>query len=313
MRRIVLVSQFRRQRLIPFRVAPPGNTFPSVPQILLPEKVQLPLLYWRIPLQSAANILPLLIGVDLGKEVQYLLVRGVAQSPQERGDRNLALPVHFHRQHIPRAGVKLQPRPPGRDNLRRPLILLRSAVMLEIYSGRPHQLAYHHPLGSVDDKGAVLGHLGDVPHKDVLLLDLSGLFHHQLRPHRQRLRIGHLPRLALQRTLLRRGETVFPEVQLVLLAGVVGDGRNLGENIFQSRTPKPFVGIGLTQNEVRNFQRLGDAGIGLDRGRLIAVAVSIPIAVGAGNKLTFRDGSNGHAPISLVRMPVWTPGTGMPG
>ena len=301
---VIFVSSRRHGFRIPVGITPPDNAIPSVPQIIILKVRQFPLLHHRVPLQGAADILVPAISIRFRrnplKKGHDFLVAGVTQSPQERSNRNFALPIHFDRQHIPRAGIKLQPRAPGRNNLRRPLVFLRRAVVLEIDPRGTHQLADHYPLGPIDDKGAVLGHLGDVPHKDVLLLNLPGFLHHQLRLDRQRLRIGHFPRLAFQRILLRLAEVMLPEVQLVLLAGVVGNRRNFRENLPQPFAPEPLVGLRLTQNEIRHLQHLGNPGIGLDRGRRRPIAVAVAaISVAARGKLPVRDGSNRHAPISL--------------
>ena len=296
------ISQRSVGRLV--GMPPAQHRVPGIPQILLPENGQFPILEFPIPIQGVADVAVAAIGIRFRggngfKEGQDFLVRGVAQGPQESGGRNFALAVDFYRQHIPGAGLKLQPGPPGGDYLGGPLVFLGGAVVLEIDAGGAHQLADHHPFRAVDDKGGVVGHLGDVPHKDVLFLDLAGVFHHQLGLDNQRLGVGDFPLLALGRAVLGGAEVVFPEVQFVLLAGVVGDGRNFLEHGAQPVAPEPFEGFELALDQVGHLQHLGDAGIGFDRGRRGAMAVAFAIAVGAGGKLPVRDGSNGHAPISL--------------
>ena len=300
--RIIAVSLVRRSVRRPAGMPPTQHIVPSSPQVILPENGQFPVLKGRIPVQGVADILVFgfrLRGRNGGKEGQDFLVRGVAQGAQEGSNGNFALAVHLDRQHIPGAGLKLQPRAPEGDDLGGALVFLGSAVVLEIDAGGAHQLADHHPLGAVDDKGGVVGHLGDIPHKDVLFLDLAGVFHHQLGFDGQGLGVGDFPLLALRRAVLGGAEVVVAEVEFVLFAGVVGDGRDFGENRLQPGATEPVEGFELAQDEVGDFQNLGDTGIGFDRSRRGGGAVALSVSVGAGGKLPVRDGSNGHAPISL--------------
>ncbi len=51
-----------------------------------------------------------------------------------------------------------------------------TAVVIEKHTRRAVQLRYHYPLGTIDDKGATIGHERNFAHVDFLLLDiLDGL------------------------------------------------------------------------------------------------------------------------------------------
>src|SRR5215475_13533667 len=83
-------------------------------------------------------------------------------------------------------------------------------------------LRHDHPLGAVDDEGAVVGHERDVAHVDVLLLDvldrartrvLVDIEHDQAQCHLERRRIGHAALAAFVHVIFRRLELIADELQ----------------------------------------------------------------------------------------------------
>ena len=83
--------------------------------------------------------------------------------------------------------------------------------------GRAHELGDHDTLGAVDDEGALVGHHGEVPHEDRLLLDLAGGGVHEAGADEDRRGEGHVLLLALlDRELRRRAQVLVVGVELQL-------------------------------------------------------------------------------------------------
>ena len=70
-----------------------------------------------ITVQSGANVLVDLVGIDIGEQVQDFLVRRYTQGAKEGSGRDLALTINLDREDILGAGLELQPSTPGRDQL----------------------------------------------------------------------------------------------------------------------------------------------------------------------------------------------------
>jgi len=102
-----------------------------------------------------------------------------------------------------------------------------------------------HALGAVDDEGALGGHQREVADEDGLRLDHAVDVAHELGRDEHRGRIGDVLVLALLDGVLRLLETVVAQAQRHRL-GEVGDGRDLIEDLFQSRLG---VDIGATLGE----------------------------------------------------------------
>ena len=85
-------------------------------------------------------------------------------------------------------------------------------------------MADNDALCAIDDERAIVGHHGDVAHKDLLFLDLAGLFHNQAGLYIEGLGIGDLPFLALLWRVLGVPEVMLKEMQLIFIAGVIGYG-----------------------------------------------------------------------------------------
>src|SRR5262245_3861777 len=95
-------------------------------------------------------------------------------------------------------------------------------VVVEEHAGRAMHLRYDHPLGAVDDEGAVVGHERDVAHVDILLLDVfhrlgAGLLvdieHDEAQRHFERRGIGHAALAALVDVVFRGLEFVLDDFE----------------------------------------------------------------------------------------------------
>ena len=130
--------------------------------------------------------------------------------------------------------------------------------------GRADQLADHDPLGAVDDEGALVGHDGEVPHEDRLLLDLARAGVHEPGAHEDRRGVGHVLLLALlHRELRRRAQVGVGRVELELeaqLAGEVLDRADVVERLRQAAVQEPLEGVPLDGDEIGQRQRLVDVG-----------------------------------------------------
>ena len=201
---------------------------------------------------------------------------------------------------VVRPGGKLNARPPDGRNPRVVIPVLRLPAVrafrvlrrlpFVINAGRPLQLAHQHPFRPVDDESPRLGHHRHIAKKDALALlnrlpadrivppghlDFARLQILQPGVHIQRLRVGNLQLLALLQGVLRRVKIVASEIKLVPLRapGGLGAGKTPGnarhnrrtflQNLRQPPGGEPVKGLLLAAEQVGNFQRIGDAGIGV--------------------------------------------------
>ena len=104
----------------------------------------------------------------------------IPESAQQHCRRQLTTPVDPHVDEILGIKLKVEPGTTVRDHARAIEQLAGGmgfpTVVIKKYTGGSMQLGDDDALGTVDDKGAVLGHQGYLPHIDVLFLDvLNGL------------------------------------------------------------------------------------------------------------------------------------------
>ena len=178
-----------------------------------------------------------------------------ADGPDQRSDWQLAVFIDAHIKHVVGVGFIFQPGTPIGDNRAAQQRLVGPfVVQAVIHSRRTDDLGHHHPLGAVNDKGAAVGHLGEIPHKDLLLLDLAGFLVAQAHPHFNRRRIGGVPLLAFLHRIFRFFlHGIIQEGQLQI-AGVVGDGPHVPKNLPQARVQKPLIRFFLDFNEVGHLE-----------------------------------------------------------
>jgi len=199
-------------------------------------------------------------GLGLAEQLEDLLLGPTERLEQHR--HVLApLAVDADPDRVPLVHLELEPRAPGRDDLGQVDVLVRRLVQLaaEIDTWTADQLGDHHPLRAVDDEGALVGHHGEVPHEDLLLLDLTRVLVDELALDEQWRRIGHVLVLALLHGVLDLLELVPPEDQLIGL-GEVLDWRDLGEHLGQAVPEQPIEGLALDPDQVGEREDFGDTG-----------------------------------------------------
>ena len=197
--------------------------------------------------------------LDRGRVVEGLedLLGGPAEGLEEDGDGLPALAVDADADGVLLVDVELEPGAAARDHLRDVEITVGGLVRFaaEVDARRAHELRDDDALGAVDDEGPVLGHHGELPHEDLLLLDLARLprDEHRLDEETPRVRDVLVP--ALLDRVGRFLEAMLAEVELELL-GVILDRRDLVEDLAQSRFDEPVEGRPLDGHEVRERERL---------------------------------------------------------
>ena len=128
------------------------------------------------------------------------------------------------------------------------------------HTGRADQLADDCTLGTVDDKGACVGHQGEVTHEDLLILHLAGLLVQQTGGDAQGGCKGNVALLALLDAVLRL--LIQPEVHEAQcqIAGVVLNGADVVEDLFQALVQEPLVRVLLDLDQVRHTDDFVDVG-----------------------------------------------------
>ena len=124
----------------------------------------------------------------------------------------------------------------------------------------PDGLADDGALCTVDDKGAGVGHQGEVAHEDLLVLHLAGLLVQQTGGDAQGCCIGHVALFALFDAVLGLFiETEVHEAQCQI-AGVVLNGADVVEDLFQALVQEPLIRVLLDLDQVRHTDDFVDVG-----------------------------------------------------
>ena len=176
--------------------------------------------------------------------VAGLFVRDACEGPQEDRGRQLALAVDAHVDHAPFVDLELEPRPTGRHQVRDDDLLGRVLGGHDVGARRPHELRDDHPLGPVDDEGALLRHHGEVAHEDVLLTDLAGDAIDEPHRHEERSGVGHVFVAALSETERRLVEVVLTELYRVV-SRIILDRSDIVDRLTKAFLLEPFKGIEL--------------------------------------------------------------------
>ena len=163
------------------------------------------------------------------REVLADAVLGPAERLEQHGDRLAALAVDAHADGRALVDVELEPRAAARDDLDAVDVDVGGLVQraVEVDARGTDELADDHPLGAVDDEGALAGHHREVTHEHRLRLDLAGGVVDELRGDEQRRRVGHVLVLALL------------DGRLDVLEARVGEGQahGAGEVLDRARVP----------------------------------------------------------------------------
>ena len=188
----------------------------------------------------------------VGARVQDEAGRGVLgrERPQERRDRELALPVDARVDDALLVDLELEPRAAARHQVRDEDLLRRVLRLHEVGAGRADELRHDDALRPVDDEGAVLGHHREVPHEDRLLPDLSGFLVDELDRDRQRDLVGQVLLAAFLDGYRRLAELVVAELHRQC-AGVVLDGRDIVDRLPQALLQEPMERGLLDVDQVR--------------------------------------------------------------
>ena len=200
---------------------------------------------------------------------------GVLERPQHDRGRQLAAPVDADENVILRVELEVEPGAAIGDHAGVVEQLaggVRLAlVVVEHDARRAMQLRNHHPLGAVDDEGAVLGHERDFAHIDLLLLHLLdrlvGRFlvvDDQSHPHPERRGIGEAAQRAFAHVKRRIAEPVIHILEHCI-ARIAGDRehaakRRMQPHILEPLAPalqEPVVGIHLNRQQVGDLHDLG--------------------------------------------------------
>ena len=193
----------------------------------------------------------------LAKQLQNLRIGAGPHGPNEAGDGQLAVLVDADVEHIAQVGLILQPGAPAGDDGGGVGLVVRLVHLAGVVHARgADDLRDDDTLGPVDDEGARVGHDGEVPHKDLLLIDLVVLGVAQLYPHLDGGGVGGVPGLALLHVVL--GLFVHGEVHegQLQVAAVVHDGAHIPEHLFQADVQKPLVRGFLYLQQVGHLQDL---------------------------------------------------------
>ena len=182
-----------------------------------------------------------------------LLVGLHAQCPDQAGDGQLPVLIDPNPEHVGVVGFILQPGAPvGNDSGGIGMLVSLVHLMAVVHAGRTDDLGDNNPLRTVDDEGTAVGHHGEIAHEDLLLLDFVGLRVAQTDPHLDGLGVGSVPLLALLNGVL--GLILHGVVQegQLQLAGEVGNGAYVLEDLPQAGIQEPLIGVLL------DFQHVGD-------------------------------------------------------
>ncbi len=205
---------------------------------------------------------------------------GAFQRIQQRGDRQLPLPVDADVDQVLAVELEVEPGAAIRDHPRGEQVLAGAVrlalVVVEEHAGRAVHLRDDDALGAIDDERAVVGHQRHVAHVDRLFLDVAdraraGVLvhvpHDQAQDDLQRRGIGHAALDALLDVVLGLFQLVIDELEPTA-AGEVVDREHRLEHLLQAGM-QPAVGAdvhlqerlvrgALHVDQVRHRRHLGD-------------------------------------------------------
>lgn len=184
---------------------------------------------------------------------------GVAERAQQYRSRQLAATVDTNEDGVLRIELEVQPGTAVGNDARGVQQLARAVglatVVIEEHARRTVQLGDDDTLSTVDDEGTVLGHQGDFPHVDFLLLDVLDRFvrrlfveNDQAHFHPQRNREGHAAQNALLDIECRVAEAIADVFQRCI-AGIA-DNR---ENGFEGRMQADVAELIFGRSRLQEF------------------------------------------------------------
>ncbi|MNF47683.1 hypothetical protein D3C84_288900 [compost metagenome] len=183
----------------------------------------------------------------------------VAQRAQQYRSRQLATTVDPHEHGVLRVELEVQPGATVRNDPRGVQQLARTVslatVVIEEHARGAVQLGDDDALGTVDDEGTVLGHQGDFPHVDFLLLDVLDCLarrflieDHQTHFHAQRYGEGHAAQYAFLDIECRFAQAITDVFQ----GGIAGIADNR-ENGLEGRMQADVAEMLLASARLQEF------------------------------------------------------------
>ena len=195
----------------------------------------------------AEQLLDLCIGLD-------------ADRTDKARDRDLAVLIDADIEHVVGVGLVLEPRAAVRDDRRGEQHFVRLVIFAaEVNAGRTDELGDDRALRAVDDEGRGVGHLREIAHEDLLLLDLTRFLVSQAHTDLEGGCICGVARLALLNAVLGLLVHRVIEEGKLQVSSVVRDGRGVGKNLAQSLVEEPLIGLFLHLDEIGHLQNLIDA------------------------------------------------------
>ena len=196
----------------------------------------------------------------VAEEIADARVVAQAQSAQEHRHRNFAVFINAHIEHIVRICLKLKPcAAVGVHGGGKQLFARFVVAFAEIHARAAHQLRDNHALGAVVQERAGIRHQREIAHEDLLLFHLARLFVQQACGDAQRRGIGGIALFAFLDGVFGLGiQAVVDEIQHKV-AGIILDGGNIAEDLFQALFQKPVVRVFLHLDEVRHVDDFIDA------------------------------------------------------
>ena len=178
----------------------------------------------------------------------------MAQGPDEAGDGDLPVLVDADPEELVGVGLILQPGAPLGDDLggEDGQVGLNVDLLAVIHAGRADDLGDHDALRAVDDEGAGVGHQGEVPHEDLLLLDLLGLLVPQADLDLEGRGVVGVPGLALLHVVLGLFIHLVVDEGQLQVALVVADRAHVGEDLPEAGIQELLIGGLLNLQEVRH-------------------------------------------------------------
>ena len=193
--------------------------------------------------------------VGVAQEVHDLVVGlGISKGAQQHGCALTTLAVDLDDQVTVLVDLKLEPCATSGDELH--VMNVYTVVLLggEVHTRRTDELRDNHALGTVDDKGAALGHEREVAHEDELLLDLARLLVDEAHINKQRGLIGDVLGTALGDGAWRVAKLVLAKRHLHRASRVL-DGREFSKRLGQAVGHEPLKRFLLNRDEVGQFHR----------------------------------------------------------
>ena len=190
-----------------------------------------------------------------------------AQGADQAGNGQLAVLVDADVEDVLHVGLILQPGAPVGDDLGGVGVLVGLVHLVAVvHAGGTDDLGDDDALRAVDDEGAAVGHEGEISHEDFLLLDFAGLLVAQPHLDLDGPGIGGVALLAFLHGIL--GLVVHGVVQEAQLqvAGVVGDGVCVAEDLVQALLQEPIIGILLDLQQIGHLQNFLILGVALAEG-----------------------------------------------